>query len=75
MIHLGKYHRGCYFTNWGAHRTMKEARLVPEDVPAHLCTHIFYAFANIGGLALQAQHPNDLGEFQGEKVRLEKFHK
>lgn len=47
---------------------MKEARLVPEDVPADLCTHIFYAFANIAGLGLQAQNPNDLNVFQGEQV-------
>lgn len=51
---------------------MKESRLVPEDVPADLCTHIFYAFANIGGLGLQAQHANDLNEFQGEKVCLDR---
>ena len=25
-----KYHRVCYFTNWGVHRTMKEAQLRPE---------------------------------------------
>ena len=65
-----QYHRVCYFTSWGAQRTMKEARLVPEDVPADLCTHIFYAFANIAGLGLQAQNPNDLNVFQGEKVAL-----
>ena len=51
---------------------MKEARLVPEDVPADLCTHIFYAFANIGGLALQAQNPNDLNVYQGEQVERER---
>ncbi|CAF1050004.1 unnamed protein product [Adineta ricciae] len=62
-----KYSRVCYFTNWAVHRTMKEARLLPEDIPADLCTHIFYAFASIGSLTLQAKHPNDLGDYQGEK--------
>lgn len=47
---------------------MKEARLRPEDIPPDLCTHIFYAFANIGSLTLQAKHPNDLGVYQGEQV-------
>jgi GH18 family chitinase len=47
---------------------MKEARLRPEDIPPDLCTHIFYAFGNIGGLTIQAKHPNDLGVYQGEQV-------
>ena len=63
-----QYHRVCYFTNWGALRSVKEARLSPEEIPADLCTHIFYAFASISGLALQAQIPNDLNVFQGEQV-------
>lgn len=49
---------------------MKEARLRPEDIPPDLCTHIFYAFANVGGLTLQAKHPNDLATYQGEAVSL-----
>ena len=73
LIHLAKYHRVCYFTNWGVHRSMKEARLRPEDIPPDLCTHIFYAFASIGGLTLQAKHPNDLGVYQGEQVRRKKI--
>jgi GH18 family chitinase len=47
---------------------LKESRLYPEDIPPDLCTHIFYAFANIGSLSLQAQIPNDLNVYQGEKV-------
>ena len=47
---------------------MKEARLRPEDIPADLCTHIFYAFASISSLTLQAKHPNDLNVHQGEQV-------
>ncbi len=47
---------------------MKESRLLPEDIPPDLCTHIFYAFASIGSLTLQAKHPNDLNDYQGEKV-------
>ena len=66
-----KYNRICYFTNWGAHRSMKDARLYPEDVPPDLCTHILYAFANLNGLSLQPQIANDINVYQGEKVRTE----
>ncbi|CAF1273350.1 unnamed protein product [Didymodactylos carnosus] len=62
-----KYRRICYFTNWGAHRSMKEARLYPEDIPANLCTHILYAFATLSGQNLQAQIANDLQVYQGEQ--------
>ena len=68
LISLVKYNRICYFTNWGAHRSMKEARLYPEDVPPDLCTHILYAFANLNGLSLQPQIANDINVYQGEKV-------
>ncbi|CAF4275001.1 unnamed protein product, partial [Rotaria sordida] len=50
-----KYNRICYFTNWGAHRSLKESRLYPEDIPPDLCTHILYAFANLHGRSLQPQ--------------------
>ncbi|CAF1661899.1 unnamed protein product, partial [Didymodactylos carnosus] len=46
---------------------MKEARLYPEDIPADLCTHIFYAFATVSGQNLQAQIPHDLQVYQGER--------
>jgi len=64
-----KYNRICYFTNWGAHRSMKESRVYPEDIPPDLCTHILYAFANLNGRSLQPQLANDINVYQGEKVR------
>ena len=33
----------CYFTNWAQYRP-KEGKYLPEDVDAHLCTHIIFAF-------------------------------
>ncbi|CAF4143616.1 unnamed protein product [Rotaria sp. Silwood2] len=46
---------------------MKESRLYPEDIPADLCTHILYAFANLHGRSLQPQLTNDINIYQGEK--------
>ncbi len=63
-----KYNRICYFTNWGAHRSIKESRVYPEDIPADLCTHILYAFANLNGRSLQPQLANDIHVYQGEQV-------
>ena len=63
-----KYNRICYFTNWGAHRSIKESRVYPEDIPADLCTHILYAFANLHGRSLQPQLSNDIHLYQGEQV-------
>jgi GH18 family chitinase len=67
-----KYNRICYFTNWGAHRSIKESRLYPEDIPVDLCTHILYAFANLNGRSLQPQLANDIHVYQGEQVRISK---
>lgn len=65
---LAQFNRICYFTNWGAHRSIKESRLYPEDIPPDLCTHILYAFANLHGQSLQPQLRNDINVDQGEKV-------
>lgn len=68
-----KYNRICYFTNWGAHRSIKESRVYPEDIPADLCTHILYAFANLNARSLQPQLANDINVYQGEKVSNQRF--
>jgi len=40
---VADYVRGCYFANWGMYRPDK-GKHTPKDIPAGLCTHIFYAF-------------------------------
>jgi len=37
---------GCYFTNWAQHRP-NEVRYLPKNIDAALCTHAYFAFANI----------------------------
>ena len=58
----------CYFTNWGAHRSMEDGKLYPENIPAELCTHILYAFGVINGNNLAHTIPNDIQDYQGQKV-------
>jgi len=33
----------CYYTNWSQYRP-KIGKFLPEDIPAHLCTHVIFAF-------------------------------
>lgn len=37
---------GCYFTNWAQHR-VQEAKFLPRNIDSSLCTHAYFAFANI----------------------------
>ena len=37
----------CYFTNWAQYRTPASVQQRPRDLPADLCTHIVYSFAQI----------------------------
>lgn len=46
LIYSRKFIIGCYFTNWSQYRPSL-GKFVPSYVDPSLCTHIFYAFANI----------------------------
>jgi chitinase len=46
FAHCHSFIIGCYFTNWSQHR-QGSAYFNPSDIDPSLCTHLYYAFANI----------------------------
>ena len=42
-----EYRRVCIYPNWSVLRDSNMAKIFPEDIDPHLCTHIHYAYANI----------------------------
>lgn len=48
----------CYYTNWSQYRPGK-GKFVPQDIDAHLCTHIVIAFAKLNGNRLAPFEWND----------------
>ncbi len=50
--------RGCYYTNWAQYRA-EPAAYFPEDIDPELCSHIFYAFADMEGNRLVTSEWND----------------
>lgn len=45
-IDCQQYIVGCYFTNWAQHR-QNLGKFLPSHIDPSLCTHLYYAFANI----------------------------
>jgi chitinase len=46
LIYSQPFIIGCYFTNWSQHR-QGVGHFVPSNIDPSLCTHLYYAFANI----------------------------
>jgi GH18 family chitinase len=60
---LAEYVIGCYYTNWSQHRK-EEVRFLPKNIDPQLCTHIYFAFANIDvdNMKLATFEKNDVSE-------------
>ncbi|KAK9891185.1 hypothetical protein WA026_013501 [Henosepilachna vigintioctopunctata] len=58
----------CYYASWAAYRP-GNGRITSRDIPANLCTHIFYAFLGLNDDGSLAIEDNDLdivkGNFKG----------
>ena len=54
---------GCYYTNWAQHRK-EEARFLPKNIDPQLCTHLYFAFANIDidKMKLSTFEKNDISD-------------
>jgi chitinase len=51
---------GCYFTNWAQHRQAL-GRFLPSHIDPSLCTHLYYAFANID-MTNRSPHPFEVND-------------
>ena len=64
LASAGQHVRVCYYTNWSQYRDAP-MNYFPEDIDPSLCTHIIYAFAQIGeGHILEATEWNDEDMFE-----------
>lgn len=59
-IHSQQFVVGCYFTNWAQHR-QGLGRFLPSHIDPSLCTHLYYAFANID-FTNRAPHPFEVSD-------------
>jgi len=51
----------CYHTNWAQYRK-GVGKFTPEEIDAHLCTHIIYAFGWMKKGKIAVNDPNDIGD-------------
>ncbi|CAF0980571.1 unnamed protein product [Rotaria sordida] len=61
-IHSQQFIVGCYFTNWSQYRP-SHGYFIPSYIDSTLCTHIYYAFANIN-IKNQSPSPFEINDIQ-----------
>lgn len=63
LVVKSEYVIGCYYTNWAQHRK-EEVKFLPKNIDPHLCTHSYFAFANIDldKMKLAPFEKNDVAE-------------
>lgn len=60
---------GCYFTNWSQHRK-EQVKYLPKDIDPSLCTHAYFAFANIDldTMSITSFEENDVADGSNRPV-------
>ena len=59
LASAGEHFRVCYYTSWSQYRS-SPMKYYPENLDPSLCTHVIYAFAQIGdGYTLESNDSND----------------
>jgi chitinase len=69
IIHLTSSQQfvvGCYFTNWAQHR-QGLGRFLPSHIDPTLCTHLYYAFANID-ITNRTPHPFEINDVKASPL-------
>jgi GH18 family chitinase len=64
---------GCYFTNWSQHR-QGFAYFTPSNIDPSLCTHLYYAFANID-LKTRSPSPFEENDIESPMGMYEEFNR
>jgi chitinase len=62
---------GCYFTDWSQYR-QGLGRFVPSKIDPRLCTHLYYAFANIN---IKTRSPSPFDEINETMGMYEEFNR
>ncbi|CAF3301610.1 unnamed protein product [Rotaria sp. Silwood2] len=65
-IHSQQFVVGCYFTNWSQYR-QSYGYFIPSYIDPLLCTHLYYAFANIN-IKTRSPSPFEINDIQSIRV-------
>jgi GH18 family chitinase len=68
-MRIGEFVVGCYYTNWAQHRK-DDTKFLPKHIDPKLCTHIYFAFANIDvdKMKLSTFERNDISDSPEQPV-------